>query len=96
MGREAITIDGITLRHRFEIGPYGYSREFDFQEVRHLRVSPSGYNPWSGGYQYWGYGGGIIAFDYTFKTYRFGVRLDEAEAQHIIKAIQRRYPIPEA
>jgi hypothetical protein len=41
--------------------------------------------------RFWGIGGGLIAFDYGAKTFRFGASLDEAEAQDIVKELNRRH-----
>jgi hypothetical protein len=38
--------------------------------------------------EFWGLRGGIIAFDYRAKTYRFGFGVDEPEAQELMKVLK--------
>ncbi len=86
-GREIVRIDGAALAISREPIPFPRSREFDWTQVRNLRVSPSlrprqNFSP------------GTIAFDYGARTHGFGRGLDEAEAQMLIDAIARRFPQP--
>lgn len=96
-GREILTIDEQKMTTRREVFGRGRSNIFDRIYINNLRVSPVAYNPWDfkGSLYFWGIGDGTIAFDYGAKTYRFGTRLEEAEANQIIKAIQQRYAIPQ-
>lgn len=41
--------------------------------------------------QFWGIGGGPIAFDYGSGTVRFGNSLDEAEAREVVRELKARY-----
>jgi hypothetical protein len=95
MGREIITVHGRALTTRRDIGGYGFDKEYDLAQVRDLRVSVMGFNPWdfSASLQFWGLGGGLVAFDYGAKTYRFGAGLDEAEAKLVAGKITERYSI---
>ncbi len=88
-GIEKITLTPQSLVIRNEIFNFGMTKEYDIQPIRDLRVSPISYNPFdiSSGMKWWGYGGGLIAFDYGAKTYRFGNGVDEAEAREIINQI---------
>ena len=63
--------------------------------ISNLRVSPQPFNPFnfSASLQFWGVGGGAIAFDYGARTYRFGGGVDEAEANQIIATIKERYKL---
>jgi hypothetical protein len=72
----------------------GRMREFELASVKDLRSSPQ-IMPWGGyGMQYMTLfqSGGAIAFDYGFKTYRFGSGLEEAEAKYLVKEIGLRFP----
>jgi hypothetical protein len=42
------------------------------------------------GLQFWGIGGGVIAFDYGAATVRFGAGLDEGEAKSIVATMCSR------
>jgi len=95
MGRQIITIHGHTLTTRRDIGGYGFDREYDVSQVRDLRVSAMKFNAWdySASLQFFGLGGGLVAFDYGAKTYRLGAGLDEAEANLLVGKITNRYAI---
>jgi tetrahydromethanopterin S-methyltransferase subunit E len=88
---------GQTFKSRRDIGGFGFDKEYDLVQMRDLRVAHLGVNPFdiSSSLQLWGVGGGVIAFDYGARTYRFGAGLDEAEAKQIVTAIKQRYRIPE-
>jgi hypothetical protein len=45
--------------------------------------------------QFWGIGGGPIAFDYGSQTVRIGSGLDEAEAREIVKELRSRHAFSE-
>lgn len=96
MGKEMLTVHGQTFKTRRDIGGFGFDKEYDLVQIRDLRVGHLGVNPldFSSILQLWGVGGGVIAFDYGARTYRFGAELDEAEAKQIVTAIKQRYRIP--
>jgi hypothetical protein len=93
MGRQIITVHGHALTTRRDIGGYGFDKEYDLAQVRDLRVSVMGFKAWdfSASLQFWGLGGGVVAFDYGAKTCRFGTGLDEAEAKLVVGKITGRY-----
>ena len=62
MGRQVITMHGHTLTTRRDIGGYGFEKEYDLTQVRDLRASAMG--DYSASLQFFGLGGGLIAFDY--------------------------------
>lgn len=97
MGKEIVTVHGQIFRTRRDIGGFGFDKEYALVEMRDLRTTPIRFNPLdlSSSLQLWGVGGGIIAFDYGVRTYRFGAGLDEAEAKEVVTAIKQRYRIPE-
>ncbi|MEK6584718.1 MAG: hypothetical protein AABZ24_00125 [Nitrospirota bacterium] len=98
MGKEILTVQGQTFTTRRNIGEFGFDKEYNLVQMRDVRVGHLGVNPFdfSSSLQLWGIGGGVIAFDYRARTYRFGVGLDEAEAKQIVTAIKQRYRIPES
>lgn len=95
LGRQIITMHGLTLTTRRDIGGYGFDKEYDLTQVRDLRVSAMGFIAWyfSASLEFLGLGGGRVAFDYGAKTYRLGAGLDEAEAKFVVRKITDRYPI---
>jgi hypothetical protein len=97
MGKEIVTVHGQTFKIRRDIGGFGFSKDYDLVQMRDLRVGQAGINPLdvSSSLQLWGVGGGVIAFDYGARTYRFGAGLDEAEAKQIVTTIKKRYRIQE-
>ncbi len=93
-GCEVVTVSPTALSIRREVLGYGRTKHYDIAEVRDLRVAPLTYNPFDfrSGMAFWGIGGGMLAFDYGFKTYRFGGGVDEAEARIILQSIISRLP----
>jgi hypothetical protein len=95
MGKEIVTAQGQTFTTRRDIGGFGFDKEYDLLQMRDLQVGQVGFNPldFSSSLQLWGVGGGVIAFDYGDRTYRFGAGLDEAEAKEVVTALKQRYRI---
>jgi hypothetical protein len=93
-GCEVVTISPTALSIKRVIFGYGRAKQYDVSEIRRLRVAPLAFNPFDfrSGMAFWGIGGGALAFDYGFKTYRFGAGVDEAEARVILQAITARLP----
>jgi hypothetical protein len=94
-GKQMIVINPATLTIREAVIRPVRSRQLDLTQVRDLRVSPMSFNPWDygGAMQFWGIGGGVMAFDYGAKTYRFGAGVDEAEAKQLVHQVKRRFAI---
>lgn len=97
MGKEIVTVHGQAFRTRHDIGGFGFNKDYDLVQMRDLRATQVGFNPLdiSSSLQLWGIGGGVIAFEYGARTYRFGAGLDEAEAKQVVTAIKQRYRIQE-
>lgn len=95
LGKEIVIVHGQTCRVRRDIGRFGFDKEYDLLQMWNLCVEEVRFNPldFSSSLQLWGIGGGVIAFDYGAKTYRFGAGLDEAEAKQTVTAIKKRYYI---
>jgi hypothetical protein len=87
-GREIVRLDGQTLAISREPIGLPRNREFDWGQIRNLRVSLSR-DPRSALLE-----PGTIAFDYGAKTYRFGNGLDEAEAAMLIDEVRQRFQPP--
>lgn len=87
-GKEIITLSHDRLKIERKAFDIGVNREYIISEIKNLRSleivnSPfySSRNSW----EFWGFGGGTIAFDYGMKTIRFARSIDQAEADYIIK-----------
>jgi hypothetical protein len=91
-GKERILVSPSGLSIKRDLFGMGRIREYDRQHISDLRVSPNSYNPFDfrGGLQFWGVGGGVIAFDYGAATVRFGAALEEGEAKSVIAQIKAR------
>ena len=92
-GLEIILLRGDVLALRREVLGVGRTREFDLSHVTNLRVAPATWNPtdWSSAMQFWGIGGGLVAFDYGSQTFRFASSVDEAEARDIVNQLKARH-----
>jgi hypothetical protein len=97
-GRERAILrpDALVLQH--EMLGVSRGREYDLGSVQNLRVSPDSYNPWDGrsAWRFWGLGGGVIAFGYGAKSFRFGGSLDEPEARDLIAQMRARHRFTES
>jgi len=93
-GREIVGVTSSSLAVKRALFGWGREKQYDPAQVRALRVSPQTFTPWdfSFGLSFWGLSGGVIAFDYGYKTFRFGGGIDEAEARHIVERILQRFP----
>lgn len=93
-GCEVVTASSTALSIQREVFGLGPTKHYDASQIRQLRVSPQVFNPmdFRSGMAFWGIGGGLLAFDYGFKTYRFGAGIDEAEATIILRALAARLP----
>lgn len=98
LGKEIVTVDGPTFKTRRDIRGFGFDRVYEFSRIRDLRVGQVKFNPleFSSSLQLWGVGGGMIAFEYGARTYRFGAGLDEVEAKQAVTAIKKRYRLQES
>jgi len=93
-GCEIITVSPTALGIKRDLFGRGRTKYYDVSEIRELRVTPLTYSPFDfrSGMAFWGIGGGALAFDYGFKTYRFGAGVDEVEARIILQMMIARLP----
>ena len=93
-GCEVVTLSPAALSLKRELFGLGRTKHYDATEIHNLRVSPRTYNPFDfqSGLAMWGVGGGVLAFDYGSKTYRFASGVEEAEARAILQKIGGRAP----
>lgn len=95
-GREVVTITASSLSIAQRVFGIGRTKSYDVSQVHRLRVSPTTFSMSDprAAMQFWGIGGGLIAFDYGASTVNFGVGIDEAEAQTIVDRVRPRIPTP--
>jgi hypothetical protein len=93
-GREIVSISPTALAITRSVFGVGRTKNYDLTKVCRLRGAPPTYNPYDfqRSLAFWGLGGGVMAFDYGYSTIRFGAGLDEAEGEHILERVRKRFP----
>jgi len=95
-GKELVTVGHGHLILKMDILGCGRSKVFPVSQV--LNLSARGLfgsalqrssRTWM-----WGLGGGVIAFESGGKTHRFGMWLEEEEAQEVVAQLAEHLPIP--
>lgn len=72
----------------------GIKKRMEAQEIKNIKLEVQngnmfGNNRWA----FWGLGPGKIKFNYGFKTYSFGLAVDDAEAEHIVKIMNEHFKL---
>jgi hypothetical protein len=94
-GREVLALrPNALVVKRVVLAGLGRSKEYDLRHTKNLRLGAQTWNAfaWDRGMQFWGIGGGPIAFDYGSQTIRVGAGLDEAEAREVVRELKAEYP----
>lgn len=93
-GQEIIELDDRTLTKKRELFGLGIQKKFNVAEITNFRILPQSLpmrdteeRVSAMMAEFWGLRGGIMAFDYRAKTYRFGFGVDEPEAQELMKVL---------
>lgn len=98
LGRQSLTLDGVTLLHRREILGIGFSREYEWSAVQdfRLRVQTSAKKvpgaPAVASFVFKLQGSAVMAFDYGARTFELGRGLDESSARELVSRINQRFP----
>lgn len=100
-GKEVIQIDNNVLSIHHNIFGIGSKKEYAVNEVKNIRIDASfdyTKTQWTRtrGYQYHGITGGIIKFDYGFKTISMGAAIEEAEGEFILNRFRLKKYLPES
>ena len=97
-GKERILLSSDRIALKREIFGWGRTREYELIHTRDLRASHRPYNlaDLRAGFQFWGIGGGSIAFDHGSKTIHFASGLDEAEARSLVAVLVNRSNISDS
>ena len=93
-GAEQILVGHSILSISYQVFGLGPKKEYELSHVQRLRLgapNTSMFDPRSS-LQYWGIGGGLIAFDYGASTVNFGSGIEEAEARQIVERVSPRLP----
>ena len=95
-GREVVTVGPALLMLRVEALGLGRARSFRMSDIRELRATEFGGNPFVAQRMLLpslvGSGYGPVAFDYGARTIRFAPSLDEAEAKMLVRELRARLP----
>ena len=94
-GKEVLELRGGVLSIRREVLGRGRARRYRGADVRDLRAAPPR-EPFPfterDNMDYWGFGEGVMAFEYRGETVRFGTRLGLAEAREFVGRIGGYFP----
>ena len=98
LGKQSLTLDGITLVHRKEILGVGFSREYEWSAVQDFRLrvqTPAQKVPGASAAASFVFnlqGAAVMAFDYGARTFELGRGLDESFARELVTRINQRFP----
>jgi hypothetical protein len=89
-GKEVIFIGQGLLTVKREILGFGRKKEIQLSELSNLRAAGRFGSPesWNNNFAQFGISGGTIAIDSRGKTQRFGINLEEGEANAVVKEIE--------
>jgi len=94
-GKEEINISSRYLELKRSLFGLGRKRQYDIKNVLNFRFNEISGNIFSlkARMAFWGMGEGKIKFDYGMKSPSFGLGLEDAEANYIIKLIREKLPV---
>jgi hypothetical protein len=92
-GKELITTEHGTINIKRSIFRYGLSKQYQTTKMSNLRASGffATMMSWNYSMAYWGLTGGTVAFDYENKSVRFGINLNEDDANELVKTMKSRF-----
>lgn len=93
LGREVISVGRKHLSIKNDVLGYGRWRQYESSQIKALRVSKTK-DAWGSldyTMQCWGLFGGMLAFEYQNRTYRFGMGIEASAAREILQRILHRY-----
>lgn len=90
-GKEQIDITNSEINFSKTVFGIGIKKRLAAKEVKNFRFNQVDESMFGGGrWAVYGLGPGKIKFDYGFKTYSFGLAVDEAEANYLIELLDKR------
>ena len=95
-GKEIVEVSYEMIKIQNAIFGVGRTKEYSATDIKDFRISPIAAENdlfgWTRTRSVWGRPGGLLAFDYGARTFRFGGGVDEAEAKQILEKIVTRFP----
>ena len=94
-GKELFKLEGRQVIFSKTIFGIGQIKKLEREAIKNFRmvvIDDSFFSGKRNRLSIYGLGEGRIKFDYGFKTYSFGLGVDEAEAEHIVKLLQETFP----
>lgn len=97
LGKQFLTLDGVTLVHRREVFGIAFSREYDWRAVQDFRMrlqAAAESLPSAPAARLVSNlaGAAVMAFDYGARTYELGRGLDESSTRELVTLINQRFP----
>lgn len=91
-GEEKFIMDRNEILFEKTVFGIGKKSRLDISALKNFRTEFIG-DDWYGGnrWAFWGLGQGKIKFDYGFKTYSFGLGVDDAEATYIVGLLKEQF-----
>lgn len=91
-GQEKFITDRNEILFEKSVFGIGKKKRLEISAIKNFRTELSS-DSWFGGnrWAFWGLGPGKIKFDYGFKTYSFGLGVDDAEANYIVGLLKEQY-----
>lgn len=91
-GQEQFTSDRGVVYFNKTIFGLGIKKQMEANEIKNIRTEVANGNIFGGNrWAFWGLGPGKIKFDYGFKTFSFGLGVDDAEADYIVKIMKEHF-----
>lgn len=91
-GREKLLISNNLARFEKTVFDLGQKKKFETAELKNFRFEQVD-TELNNKKMFWNFKSGKIKFDYGFKTYAFGLALDDAEANHIVDLLKKRFKV---
>lgn len=91
-GQEQLISDNGEVNLNKTVFGIGLKKRMEANEIKNIRTEFSngnmfGNNSWA----FWGLEPGKIKFDYGFKTFTFGLGVDDAEAEHLVEFMKGHF-----
>ena len=96
VGQETIVITSKSITTCFQVPGFSNQKTYLVEFIKKLHVPPMAFNwknIWSRVSDFPNWTNGLIVFQYRGKTFSFGIDIDALDAQLIVAAIKRRFPI---
>jgi hypothetical protein len=90
-GKETLEFSGNKVKLQKTVFGIGIKKKLERSEVKNFRFDNINQGIFGGNrWAIWGMGPGKIKFDYGFKTYSFGLAVDEAEAKYLTQELNKK------